>query len=64
VMMNAVKCMQWYSACSMHKVHRDYKNAEHRRDWCCYSLGVNYAGRRLKFRGEKALKKRRIERHI
>jgi hypothetical protein len=32
VMMNAVKCMQWDSACSMHKVHRDYKNAEQRRD--------------------------------
>jgi hypothetical protein len=30
-----VKSMQKDCAYGMHKVHRDYKNAEQRRDGCC-----------------------------
>jgi hypothetical protein len=52
-MMNAVKCMQWESACSMHKVHRDYKNAEQRRDRLRF-LRVCYAGRSIEPKGKIA----------
>jgi hypothetical protein len=34
-----MKSMQKYCAQGMHKVHRDYKKAEERRDGCCCGEG-------------------------